>query len=331
MGGRKIIRGKKCGFVKTQKNNAYFKRYQVKYRRRREGKTDYQQRRILITQDKNKYQTPKYRLIARITNRDVICQVASAELKGDRIHASAYAHQLKAYGLKVGLSNYAAAYATGLLCARRLLTLKGLDKKYKGVEEVTGEHFEPEEDDDCRPFKCNLDIGLATPSVGNKVFAVMKGAVDGGLLVPHSDKRFSGYDNTKGELDAEVLRSRILGNHVTEWMDEMEEEDPEKFPKHFAKYLEAGLTSDDLEDMYIKLHEDIRADPKAVCPSKNSADRKAKVAAAGKPRSYRLKASTKYTLSQRQHRATQKLNALRRKLGFENRDTVAPGYGNGGR
>eukprot|EP00663_Eupelagonemidae_sp_cell21sb_P003740 gene3740-2916_t len=30
-----------------------FKRYQTKYRRRREGKTDYRQRRLLITQDKN--------------------------------------------------------------------------------------------------------------------------------------------------------------------------------------------------------------------------------------------------------------------------------------
>jgi len=326
MGGRKIIRGKRCGFVKVQKNNAYFKRYQVKYRRRREGKTDYQQRRLLITQDKNKYQTPKYRLVARITNRDVIAQVASAELKGDRIHASAYAHQLKQYGLKVGFSNYAAAYATGLLCARRILTLKGLAKKYPGVKECTGEHFEPEEDEDQRPFKCNLDIGLATPSVGNKVFAVLKGAVDGGLMVPHSDKRFAGYQPDSGELDAEVLRSRIFGNHVAEWMDEMEEEDNEKFKEHWSKYLEHGVDSEGIEDMYKKLHDDIRADPKAVDPTKNTAARKAKAAAAGKPRSYRLKAQTKFTHAQRKHRATQKLNALRRKMGLGDRNTEAPGY-----
>ena len=31
----------KMPFVKLQKNNAYFSRYQVKPRRRREGKTDY--------------------------------------------------------------------------------------------------------------------------------------------------------------------------------------------------------------------------------------------------------------------------------------------------
>ena len=29
------------GFLKVIKNNTYFKRYQVQFRRRREGKTDY--------------------------------------------------------------------------------------------------------------------------------------------------------------------------------------------------------------------------------------------------------------------------------------------------
>ena len=34
---------------------------QVKFRRRREGKTDYFARKRLVIQDKNKYNTPKYR------------------------------------------------------------------------------------------------------------------------------------------------------------------------------------------------------------------------------------------------------------------------------
>ncbi len=37
-------------FVKVLKNKAYFKRYQTKYRRRREGKTDYRARKRLICQ-----------------------------------------------------------------------------------------------------------------------------------------------------------------------------------------------------------------------------------------------------------------------------------------
>merc|ERR1712000_794891 len=94
------------------KNKAYFKRYQVKFRRRRQGKTDYQARRRLTIQDKNKYNTPKYRFVVRFTNKDIVCQVIYATMKGDRVVAAAYSHELKEdrYGLKVGLTNYAAAY-----------------------------------------------------------------------------------------------------------------------------------------------------------------------------------------------------------------------------
>jgi len=42
-----------------------------------EGKTDYYARKRLVVQDRNKYNTPKYRLIVRFTNKDVICQVNS--------------------------------------------------------------------------------------------------------------------------------------------------------------------------------------------------------------------------------------------------------------
>lgn len=71
------------GFVKVVKNKAYFKRYQVKFRRRREGKTDYYARKRLVIQDKNKYNTPKYRMIVRVTNRDIICQVRPAVFAAD--------------------------------------------------------------------------------------------------------------------------------------------------------------------------------------------------------------------------------------------------------
>lgn len=59
------------------KNKAYFKRFQVKFKRRREGRTDYYARKRLIVQDKNKYNTPKYRMIVRISNKDITCQVST--------------------------------------------------------------------------------------------------------------------------------------------------------------------------------------------------------------------------------------------------------------
>ena len=42
---------------------------QVKYKRRRQGKTDYRARLRLSAQNKNKYNTPKYRFVVRFSNR----------------------------------------------------------------------------------------------------------------------------------------------------------------------------------------------------------------------------------------------------------------------
>lgn len=50
-------------------------------------------------------------------------QIAYAKLEGDVIVSAAYAHELPRYGIKVGLTNYAAAYCTGLLLARRVSTI----------------------------------------------------------------------------------------------------------------------------------------------------------------------------------------------------------------
>jgi len=60
-------------FVKVLKNKAYYKRYQTAWRRRREGKTDYQARRRLVVQEKDKYDSKKYRFVVRRTNRRIIC------------------------------------------------------------------------------------------------------------------------------------------------------------------------------------------------------------------------------------------------------------------
>ena len=67
------------GLIKVIKSKAYFKRFQPKFKRRRQGKTDYYARKRLTVQAKNKYNTPKYRLIVRFTNKDVIAQVRFVE------------------------------------------------------------------------------------------------------------------------------------------------------------------------------------------------------------------------------------------------------------
>ena len=76
-------------FIKLQKNNAYFKRFQVKFRRRREGKTDYYQRKPLIYQRKIKNATPKWRFVVRRTTNRIIFQVVSSAIERDKIKTAA--------------------------------------------------------------------------------------------------------------------------------------------------------------------------------------------------------------------------------------------------
>lgn len=263
------------GFVKVVKNKAYFKRFQVKFRRRREGRTDYYARKRLTYQDKNKYNTPKYRLIVRFTNKDVICQIAYARIEGDKIMCAAYSHELPRYGVKVGLTNYAAAYATGLLLARRLLKKLGLDSIYPGKEVADGEEFYVE-DEDGQPgaFRCYLDIGLYRTTTGARIFGAMKGAVDGGLDIPHSPKRFPGYDSEGNEYKAETHRDYIYGKHVANYMDHLQGDDEALYQKQFSRFIKLGIKSTGVEEMYKKCHANIRANPEAKPKGEKKVEKK---------------------------------------------------------
>jgi len=283
------------GLVAVVKNRAYFKRFQPKFKRRRQGKTDYYARKRLTVQDKNKYNTPKYRLITRITNKDIIAQIAYSRIEGDMVVCAAYAHELPRYGIKLGLTNYAAAYATGLLLARRHLQKLKLDSVYKGKEQVDGQDYDVEQEgDNPNPFQCVLDIGLARTTTGAKIFAVMKGVADGGIHVPHSETRFYGYDPESKEYNAEAHRDRILGKHVTEYMTHLKDDDEESYKRQFSKFIKEGIDPGMLEGIYKKAHEAIRADPSAAKKEPK------------KPKEKKRWNAKKYTLRERKHRVANK-------------------------
>uniref|UniRef100_A0A7N0TS19 Large ribosomal subunit protein uL18 C-terminal eukaryotes domain-containing protein n=1 Tax=Kalanchoe fedtschenkoi TaxID=63787 RepID=A0A7N0TS19_KALFE len=284
-------------FVKAQKSRAYFKRFQVKFRRRRDGKTDYRARIRLINQDKNKYNTPKYRFVVRFTNKDIIAQIISASIAGDLVLASAYAHELPQYGLETGLTNYAAAYCTGLLLARRVLQKLELDGEYEGNVEATGEDYSVEPAD-RRPFRALLDVGLLRTTTGNRVFGALKGALDGGLDIPHSEKRFAGFSKDSKQLDAEVHRKYIYGGHVASYMRTLIEDEPEKYQTHFSEYVKKGIEADEIEQLYKKVHAAIRANP---------APQKSDKPAPTEHKRYNLK---KLTYEQRKAKLIERLNAL---------------------
>ncbi|XP_059655387.1 large ribosomal subunit protein uL18 [Cornus florida] len=295
-------------FVKAQKSRAYFKRFQVKFKRRREGKTDYRARIRLINQDKNKYNTPKYRFVVRFTNKDITAQIISATIAGDMVLAAAYAHELPHYGLEVGLTNYAAAYCTGLLLARRVLKMLEMDDEYQGNVEATGEDFSVEPAESRRPFRALLDVGLIRTTTGNRVFGALKGALDGGLDIPHSDKRFAGFSKDSKQLDAEVHRKYVYGGHVAAYMSTLMEDEPEKYQSHFSEYIKRGIEVDGIEELYKKVHAAIRADP---------TPKKTKKPAPKEHKRYNLK---KLTYEERKAKLIERLNALNSAAGADDDD-----------
>jgi len=288
----------------------FFSRFQTKYKRRRQGKTDYYARKRLIAQAKNKYHAPKYRLVVRFTNRDIICQLVTAELNGDRIFCSAYAHELKRYGITNGLTNWAAAYATGLLLARRALKKLDLDEEFAGVEEPSGEYqlteaAEAEDGESRRPLKCFLDVGLNRTSTGARVFGALKGASDGGLFIPHGEKRFPGYDQETKELDSEVLRKYIFGGHVAEYMETLADDDEERYKSQFTKYIEAEIEPDGLEELYTEAHKAIREDP--FKKDEDDGEKKSKEEWKAEGKKYR---TTKLSRTERNERVKAKIAEL---------------------
>ncbi|MFW9848127.1 MAG: 50S ribosomal protein L18 [Candidatus Thorarchaeota archaeon] len=139
--------------------------YRVKFRRRREGKTNYYRRRRLLL-------SRKPRLVIRKTNTKIIVQIVSATVAGDMTEASAISSELTSHGWAASTNNLPSAYLTGLLA--------GLRAKSRGVDHAV------------------LDIGLNPPVKGSKLYAALKGAVDAGLDVPHDPEVLPDEDRLSG-------------------------------------------------------------------------------------------------------------------------------------
>jgi len=240
------------------------------------------------------------------TNKDIIAQIVSSEIGGDKVFMAAYAHELKRYGIQRGLTNWSAAYAVGLLLARRTLKKLEMDEDYVGVEEPDGEFTLTEAEGEKRPFKCFLDVGLVRTTTGARVFGAMKGASDGGLYVPHSEKRFPGYDQETKELDADTLRRYIFGGHVGEYMETLADDDEERYKLLFNGYIEEDIDADGLEEIYAEAHKAIREDP--FKKDEDAGEKKSKDF--WKKESLKYK-SKKLTREQRQERVKERIAELK--------------------
>ena len=140
-------------------------RYSVKFRRRREGKTDFKSRLALV-------KSRKARMVVRKTSTNIIVQFITYAPEGDKVLGTAISGELKALGWKYSTKSTPAAYLTGYLASKR----------------VAGKLSE-----------AVLDIGLSGPRKGAKIFAALKGALDGGIRIPHGKEIFPSDDRIKGK------------------------------------------------------------------------------------------------------------------------------------
>lgn len=146
--------------------------YRVPFRRRREGKTDYRRRLKLLF-------SKKHRIVVRKSNKYIRMQLVATDNFGDKTLIAAMSSELPKYGYDGGKCNCPAAYLTGLLFGKKA--------KDAGFDDSI------------------LDIGMNTPVHGSNVYAALKGALDGGLTIPHDKTVFPADD-------------RICGNHIATFL-----------------------------------------------------------------------------------------------------------------
>jgi len=180
-------------------------RYCTKFRRRREGKTDYKARKALII-------SGRPRLVTRVSINNVIAQVIVAKPKGDEVLVSAHSRELGKFGWKAPRGNLPAAYLTGYLC--------GLKAKAAGVQEAI------------------FDIGLYAPTKGARIFAVLKGVLDAKVTVPHSEDKLPDEKRLRGEHIATYAQN--LASEPEEYRQKFskylqQDVKPETLPKHLAQ------------------------------------------------------------------------------------------------
>uniref|UniRef100_R7WAA4 Uncharacterized protein n=1 Tax=Aegilops tauschii TaxID=37682 RepID=R7WAA4_AEGTA len=84
----------------------------------------------------------------------------------------------------------------------------------------------------------------------------VQGALDGGLDIAHSDKRFAGFKKDKKQLGAEIhrkIRKYIYEGHAADYMKSIADEESKKYQSHFSEYIKKNIAADDMEALYKKI------------------------------------------------------------------------------
>ncbi len=175
----------------------------IPYRRRREGKTNYRKRLSLL-------KSGKPRLVVRHSNRYFLVQLVQYGAEGDKVLFSVSSKNLSKYGWKYATGNTPAAYLTGFLAGKTAL-----------ARNVGGAVF---------------DLGLVTPRAGFRYYAILKGAVDAGLSVPHDPEVFPSED-------------RLLGKHIAAYY----ESHKERFARYTKDKINPATISADIDQIKARM------------------------------------------------------------------------------
>ena len=148
-------------------------------RRRHEGKTDYKARLHLLKSE-------KLRLVVRKTNRYLIAQIVESNLAQDKTLVKVTSKDLLEKGWPKensgSLKSLAAAYLTGFMLGKSTKSF---------AKEVI------------------LDSGLHRNVVGSRIYALVKGAADAGLNIPHNKEILPSLERIKSSSKHGALVERL--------------------------------------------------------------------------------------------------------------------------
>lgn len=147
-------------------------RYTVRFRRRRESKTNYARRKKLLIKG-----VP--RLVMRRSNKYITAHITDYNQIGDKTLVFAHSFELKKLGWKHDCKNLPAAYLTGLLIGKKAVKA--------GIKEAI------------------LDLGIHSITKGSRLFSALKGVVDAGLKITHDPKMFPSEERITGKHISDAL------------------------------------------------------------------------------------------------------------------------------
>ena len=141
----------------------------LRFKRRRNAETDYHRRSRML-------RGGLPRAVVRVSNTQVTCQLVSYEPEGDRVLESITGKSLvdsHKWPSDASRKSVPACYLAGFAM---------------GTSAISNGHS-----------RAILDIGLAASSTGNRAYSALKGMIDAGMEIPHSEEVLPSEERINGE------------------------------------------------------------------------------------------------------------------------------------